>query len=82
MWYCVFLAASLQTANLAVSPSRGKAKRVTLTDGMSMPLTGMCVFVLKVVPNNRAVNLSSIEDVSTCVWNVCVGVYFVVIFNW
>ena len=65
---CVVLfAVLLQTTTLAASPSRVKAKRVTLTDGMTMPLTGVCVFVLKVVPNNRAVNLSTIEDVSAYV---------------
>lgn len=68
---CVLFAVSLQTTTLAASPSQAKAKRVTLTDGMTMPLTGVCVFVLKVVPNNRAVNLSSIEDVSTCVCREC-----------
>ena len=74
----ILSAASLQTSTLATSPSKGKAKRVTLTDGMSMPLTGTCVFVLKVLPSNRAVNLSSMEDVSTCVSDACtvgVGVY-------
>ena len=64
---CILFAVLLQTTTLAASPSRVKAKRVTLTDGMTMPLTGVCVFVLKVVPNNRAVNLSTIEDVSACV---------------
>ena len=54
---------------------------MTLTDGMTMPLTGTCVFVLKVMPTNRAVNLSSMEDVSVQYVQVeCTLVWLCVLF--
>ena len=57
------------TGGVASSTSRVRTKRVTLTDGLSMPLNGMCVFILR-NSTTKAIATSSMTDVSQRIGSV------------